>query len=200
MRPQTAGALIAMASVITGARTAACRIAARLGLVRFRRDETGATAVEFGLVAVPFVALMFAILETALVFFAGQTLETAVSNAARLIRTGQAQQQGFDANKFKEQICMQVMALFNCDADLVFDVRTYQTFDSINLSKPVDDNGNLLTNFTYQPGKGGEIVVVRAFYEWPVFVKLLGLNLTNMTNGTHLLAATSAFRNEPYPW
>ena len=189
-----------MTSVITGARIAACRIAARLGLRRFRRDETGATAVEFGLVAVPFVALMFAILETALVFFAGQTLETAVSNAARLIRTGQAQQQGFDANKFKEQICMQVMALFNCDADLVFDVRTYQTFDSINLSKPVDANGNLLTNFTYQPGKGGEIVVVRAFYEWPVFVKLLGLNLTNMTNGTHLLAATAAFRNEPFPW
>jgi Flp pilus assembly protein TadG len=174
--------------------------AARWRLKRFRRDENGATVVEFGLVALPFIVLMFAILETALVFFAGQTMETAVSNAARLIRTGQAQQQGFDADTFKSQICSQIMSLFNCTDGLKLDVRTHQTFDSINLNKPVDENGNLMTNFTYQPGKGGEIVVVRAFFEWPVFVKLLGLNLTNMANGTHLLAATAAFRNEPFPW
>ena len=55
---------------------------------RFRRDHSGATAVEFGLLALPFIAVMFAVLETALAFFAGATLETATANAARLIRTG----------------------------------------------------------------------------------------------------------------
>ena len=189
-----------MANVIAGVRELAGRAAERVGLARFRRDQTGATAVEFGLVAAPFLALMLAILETSIIFFAGQTLETAVSNAARLIRTGQAQQQGFDANKFKDQICMQVMALFDCNGELVFDVRTYQTFDSINLNKPVDANGNLKTDFVYQPGKGGEIVVVRAFVEWPTFSKLLGLNFSNLADGNHLLAATAAFRNEPFPW
>ena len=49
---------------------------------RFARQQDGAAAVEFALVAVPFLALMFAILETALVFFAGQTLEAAVTDAA----------------------------------------------------------------------------------------------------------------------
>ena len=64
---------------------------------RFARGDDGAAAVEFGMVAAPFLALMFAIMETALVFFAGQTLETAVADSARLIMTGQAQSQSFDA-------------------------------------------------------------------------------------------------------
>jgi Flp pilus assembly protein TadG len=51
---------------------------------RFVRQQDGSAAVEFGMVALPFLGLTFAILETALVFFAGQTLETAVTDSARL--------------------------------------------------------------------------------------------------------------------
>jgi Flp pilus assembly protein TadG len=166
----------------------------------FRRDERGATAVEFGLIALPFIALMFAIIETALVFFAGQAMENAVANTARLVRTGQAQEQGLSASQFKQRICDQIMALFNCEGGLYVDVDTFTTFDSINLAKPVDDDGNLKTDFKFEPGHGGDIVVIRAFYEWPVLIRLLGLNLSNMSNGTHLLSATAAFRNEPFPW
>ena len=63
---------------------------------RLLRRQDGAVAVEFGLVAAPFLLLVFAIMETAIVFFAGQTLETAVADSARLILTGQAQTSGFD--------------------------------------------------------------------------------------------------------
>src|SRR6187551_2094422 len=68
---------------------------------RFARRDDGAAAVEFGMVAAPFLALMFAIMETALVFFASQTLETAVADSARLIMTGQAQQGSFTQAQFK---------------------------------------------------------------------------------------------------
>lgn len=175
---------------------------ARLSPQRFRRDEKGATVVEFGLLALPFFALIFAILQVGLVFFAGQTLDTAVANAARLIRTGQAQQQAFNLSTFKSQICSQVSALFtSCTTKLQLDVRTFATFDKVDLTMPVDQDGKLKTDqFTYSPGHGGEIVVVRAFYEWPTFSKLLGFNLSNLSNGNHLLAATAAFRNEPFPW
>ncbi|HEY1312044.1 MAG TPA: TadE/TadG family type IV pilus assembly protein, partial [Pseudolabrys sp.] len=54
---------------------------------RFARRQDGSAAIEFAFIAAPFIALTFAILETALVFFAGQTLETAVSEAGRLIMT-----------------------------------------------------------------------------------------------------------------
>jgi Flp pilus assembly protein TadG len=167
---------------------------------RFRRDEKGATAVEFGLIALPFIALLFAIIETALVFFAGQALETSVANSARLIRTGQAQQQGLSASDFKETICAQVMALFDCADKLLVDVQTFNSFGQIDLTPPLDANGNLEQNFEYKPGGGGQIVVVRAFYEWPVLIKMLGLDLSNMSNGTHLMQAAAAFRNEPFPW
>jgi len=167
---------------------------------RFRNDAGGATAVEFAIVGLPFTALMFAIIETGLLFFAGQTLETAVADSARLIRTGQAQKQNYNAATFKADICDRVSVMFTC-ANLKLDVRTSATFDSIDLAKPVDDEGKLKDdNFTYVAGKGGDIVVVRAFYEWPTFVHMLGIDYSNLANGKHLLSATSAFKNEPFPW
>jgi Flp pilus assembly protein TadG len=171
----------------------------RLG-ARWLGDERGAAAVEFGLLALPFIALTLAILETALVYFAGQSLETAVYNSARLIRTGQAQQQGMSATTFKQTICNQVGVMFDCANSLWLDVETYPTFAAITLTPPVQ-NGSLATgSFKFNMGSGGNIVVVSAYYEWPTFSKLLGLNYSNLSDGNHLLAATAAFRNEPFPW
>lgn len=164
----------------------------------FRRDEDGATAVEFALVAAPFFALVFAILETALIFFAGQVMETAVSDSARLIRTGQAQNQNFDGAAFKQEVCSRILGLFNCESGLMLDVRTYQSFNDVNFDKPIDENGNLVPNFTYQPGVGGDIVVVRAFYEWPTIIPTLGVDLADLANGKRLMSAAVTFRNEPF--
>jgi Flp pilus assembly protein TadG len=172
----------------------------RLPLVRrFVRQQEGAAAVEFALVAAPFLALVFAIMETAVVFFAGQALETAAADSARLIMTGQAQTSGYDQNKFKQQVCARIYGLFNCNAGLYVDVKKFTSFSSINTSKPIDSNGNLQSgSFGYQPGGPGDIVVVRLMYQWPVYVSLLGLNLSDMSGGKRLLVSTIAFRNEPY--
>src|SRR5215475_1812126 len=93
---------------------------------RLIRREDGAVAVEFGLVAAPFLALLFAILETALVFFAGQTLETVASDSARLIMTGQAQNQGMTSGQFSTAVCNKVVAMFNC-ANMMIDVQSCST-------------------------------------------------------------------------
>jgi Flp pilus assembly protein TadG len=166
---------------------------------RLLQQQDGAAAIEFGLVAAPFLALVFAIIETAVVFFAGQALETAAADSARLIMTGQAQTQGFDQAKYKEAVCGKIYGLFNCIGGLYVDVQKYTNFASINTSLPVDANGNLKTSsFGYQPGGPGDIVVVRLMYQWPVYVSLLGLNLSDMSGGKRLLLTTVAFRNEPY--
>jgi Flp pilus assembly protein TadG len=167
---------------------------------RFRRDQQGATAVEFALIALPFFALLFAILETAMIFLVGQALETATEDSARLIRTGQAQQSGFDVDDFRKSICDQIAVLFNCPSKLILDVRTAADFASVDLSTPVfagelDDD-----DFEYDDGSGEEIVVVRAFYEWPTVTQFLGEGFTKLANGNHLLTAAAAFRNEPFPW
>jgi Flp pilus assembly protein TadG len=167
-------------------------------LRRFARRKDGAAAVEFSLVILPFMALLFAIIETAIVFFAGQTLETAVADSARLILTGQAQSGNFDQAAFKQQVCARIYGLFDCAGGISVDVRTYNNFASVNLAPPVDANGNLTNNFVYQPGSACDIVVVRLFYQWPIYMQLMGLTLANMSGQTRLLTATAAFRNEPF--
>src|SRR5437016_14496034 len=93
--------------------------------MRLARREDGAAAVGLRLVAAPFLALTFAIMETAIVFFASQTLETAVADSARLIMTGQAQTQGLTQSSFKDAVCARVFAVFNCQGGILVDVRTY---------------------------------------------------------------------------
>ncbi len=40
--------------------------------------------------------------------------------------------------------------------------------------------------------------MLRLYYQYPVFVNLLGFNLSNLNGGLDLLAATAVFKNEPY--
>ena len=77
-------------------------------------------------------------------------------------------------------------------------MKTFSSFANVTMNNPVDGQGNLQNNFTYQPGGPGDIVVVRLFYQCPVYVSLLGFNLANLNGGKRLLVATAAFRNEPY--
>jgi Flp pilus assembly protein TadG len=167
---------------------------------RFTRGEDGAATVEFGIVALPFFALMFAIIETAMIFFASQTLEAAVADSARLIMTGQAQAQSFSQTDFKNAVCAKIYGLFDCANGMQIDVKTYSSFSSISMAKPIDANGNLQTsNFGYTPGNACEIVVVRLMYQWPVYVSLLGLDkLADLGGNKKLIMATAAFRNEPF--
>src|SRR5882757_1280271 len=110
---------------------------------RFAKGEDGIAAVEFALVAAPFLALLFAIMETSLVFFAGQSLETAVADSARLIMTGQAQSQKFDASAFKDAVCSRIYALFDCQSGLSVDVQAFSSFSAVTNTSPVKDG-----NFT----------------------------------------------------
>jgi Flp pilus assembly protein TadG len=164
-------------------------------LGRLLRQQDGAAAVEFGLVAAPFLALLFAIMETALIFFAGQTLETAVADSARLIMTGQAQSQGLTQATFKNAVCAKIYGLFDCANGLYVDVRTYTSFSGASAPpSPLDANGNFVPT-QFNPGGPSDIVVVRLFYQWPVYVSLLD---KMGSSGKRLLVATAAFRNEPY--
>lgn len=162
----------------------------------FRRDESGATAVEFALVAAPFFALLFAIIEIALIFFAQQVMDTGISQAARLIRTGQSQ--SMDVAQFKSEVCKRITTMFDCEGGLKLDVQTYENFASVNVGAPVEDGKLKDDQFQFKQGKGGSIVVVRAFYEWPTIVPGLGSKMANLANGKRLLSSAIAFRNEPF--
>lgn len=161
----------------------------------FGSDQSGVTAIEFALIAPPFFALLLALFEVGLVFFSGSVLENAVNDAARLIRTGQAQAGNFSKGAFKTAICNK-LAMFDC-ARLVVDVETFQNFSSVGLPSPLDASGNLKNNFPFNMGVGGDVILVRVFYEWKLIAPTLTL-MTNMGTGNRLLSTAQVFRNEPF--
>lgn len=167
-------------------------------LRRFRRNRRGSAAVEFALVAPVFFALLFAIIETAIVFFAGQVLETVTQDSARMIMTGQAQNAGYSQSQFKTYVCGKISVLFDCVNGVYVDVKSYPGFSSVSISDPIDAGKNFVPPNNYSPGGPGDIVVVRLFYQWPLFVTGLGYNISNLSGSKRLLSATAAFRNEPY--
>jgi Flp pilus assembly protein TadG len=176
-----------------------CRLLPARAARCFTRHQDGAAAVEFALVALPFLALTFAILETALVFFAGQTLESAASEAGRLVMTGQAQSAGYTKDQFKNQVCtFLVGGLFDCSNGVYVDVKTYASFGAVNAAPPLNNGQFDTTKMNYTPGGPGCIVVVSLYYQWRIYVSLLGDNLSNQNGGNRLLVATSVFRNEPF--
>ncbi|NVN87626.1 MAG: pilus assembly protein [Rhodopseudomonas sp.] len=165
---------------------------------RFSRNRGASAAVEFALVAPIFFGLLFAIIETALMFFASQVLETAVQDSARLILTGQAQGAAFSKDQFKTQVCNRINALFDCAGGIYVDVQSYPAFTNVTIADPVDASKNFVDNTKYLPGAAGDIVVVRVFYQWPLLVTGLGYNISNLSGSKRLLSATAAFRNEPF--
>ncbi|MEH2510847.1 Flp pilus assembly protein TadG [Nitrobacteraceae bacterium AZCC 1564] len=173
---------------------------------RFRRSQSGSAAIEFAMVAAPFFLMLLAIFEFALMFFAGQVLETATQDAARLIFTNQAQAQGFKADDFKKAVCGKVALLFDCQNSLEVDVGVFSQFSAIPndaLAAPIDSSKHLKTNLSYSNPAPGSTVIVRAFYKWPIFLSIGGFSLANLAGGNNdsdrfnLLTAVAAFRVEP---
>jgi Flp pilus assembly protein TadG len=171
-------------------------------LRKFRRNRRGSAAVEFAMIATPFFALLFAIIETSLVFFAGQVLETGLQDSARLLYTHQAQDQGMTQAQFKQDLCNRVSVLLTCSV-IDVDVKFYAAGSAITITDPISGGNYDPSGFTYQTPPAGSTatVVARAFYQWPLIVTGLGYNIANIgrntSNSKRLLAATAAFRVEP---
>jgi Flp pilus assembly protein TadG len=168
--------------------------------LRLAGSQSGAAAVEFGLVAVPFIALLVALFQTALIFLASRELDQATAQASRYIMTGQAQNASMTQAQFTNWVCGYLSALFNCN-NVMVNVQTYGSFSSAVTSAPTltyNAQGAVTNTWTYTPGGAGDIVVVQVMYQWPVVLAPLGFNLGNLGNGDRLLMSTAAFKNEPY--
>ena len=172
----------------------------RFRLRAFVRGEDGAAAVEMGLVALPFFALLFGIVELGLIFLVSSSLENATAQAARTIRTGEFQGGGTTtAGAFKTAICNNFGWLqSDCAANLAVDVRTFATFSSVTAPQPVSNKVFNQAALTFTPGGPGDIVVVRVYYQWPLIAPLMSQALETVNGGRNLITTTATFRNEPY--
>lgn len=169
-------------------------------LSRWRADSRGATAVEFAMVALPFLMMLFGIIGVGLYFFTVFTMENAVEQASRLLRTGQAQQAGYTAAQFKSKVCEFVPGFVDCSSKLRVNVLSYPdtTIPVNTLPRCLSEAGDLSGATTFDPGAASSVVLVWVCYEWELANKIPFLRLGDMANGSALIQATTVFRSEPY--
>ena len=168
---------------------------------RFRKNDDGATAIEFAMVAGPFFLLLFAIIETCLYFFAGQYFESGIDEVTRKIRTGQLQNMTSE-DDFRNEICNELVAMFDCQNKnkMLIRVVTADEFDDIPEPPEPDDDGNYDDGeFTYETPGPLEIVEVRAVYLWPVYTNYSApLAEDSMGGSKAIMTATAVVRTEPF--
>jgi Flp pilus assembly protein TadG len=169
---------------------------------RFACAERGATAVEFGLICLPILAMIFGLIELAMVFLVATTLDQATQAAARQIRTGEFQTGAANTRAdLKALVCQRMTWLQSkCNADLWLDVRTYSDFATLAATPPINGSAFDPQTTCFSTGQPTDIVLVRAYFEWNLITPLLSTALQNMGGGSgkRLISSTTAFRNEPY--
>lgn len=185
----------------------------RSSIARFMRARRGATAVEFAIIALPFFSLIFGIIELGMFYMVSTTLENATANAARRIRTGEKTlQTGLTTAAFKNNICANLGWLqADCTANLDVDVRVYNSFGATNgVADPITSTTTTVagktttttamdpTKETFCTGNPGQIVLVRAYYQWKLLTPGISQAMQRLSGGKTLITATTVFINEPY--
>jgi len=178
-------------------------------LQRWRRDDAGVTSIEFAIVALPFLMLLFGLMSVCVYYFTNFTLENAAWQAARAIRTGQMQQSqgGYagavtsdDRKKlFKKALCAYAPMLADCESKVVVIVQSNTSFGGI--SKPSCATNGVLTNdalAAFDPGSASAVVLVTVCYPWSAGGTLPFFKMGNLQGGALLMQATVALRTEPY--
>jgi Flp pilus assembly protein TadG len=171
----------------------------RLRQRRRRNSREGSAAIEFAFVAIPFFLMIFSILELGIVFVLDSTIENAAIDTSRLIRTGQAQTKGLNQASFKSEFCSRMVVFENdCAARTTVDVRVIPQFNVNNVPDPISDDAIDPSKTTYDGGKAGDLVLVRIWYEHPLFTPFLSQSVSRIGPGKVLLGSATAFRNEPF--
>lgn len=167
---------------------------------RWKRDEHGTTAVEFALIALPFLLTLLAIFEFGSEFVFQTALDEATTDASRQIRTGALQSTGTASqSSMAAAICSNLkFASAGCTGKLSIDVRVFQSFSAVSTPNPFSSGTLDPTQLTFQLGGPGNIVLVTTYYQWTVLVPGLSQFMAPLNNGQVVLKSTVAFRNEPY--
>ncbi len=160
--------------------------------------EDGTTAIEFSFIAVPFIMMAVGILEVSLMFAGGNLLEGAVADAARLVKTGQIQQNGGDESTFRAALCESAPVLINCnDVEIeVIPVGSGSFFDVAALGAQFETDGSFQSR-GFNAGGVNDVMLIRAVYEYPIITPLIGQIMTG-GEGTMRMMSTIVFQTEPY--
>ncbi|MDP6389516.1 MAG: pilus assembly protein [Alphaproteobacteria bacterium] len=179
---------------------------------RFTRDEGGAAALEYAMVAPVFILALVGMMELGLMTFANVLLEGGLREASRYGATGFALPDGTSRADRIRQIVIENGAGLVVDEHVTITALIYPSFESIGQAEPFQDandndsydEGETYTdvngNGQWDPDMGlegaggaGDIVVYRVDYPWSPITNLFGGMIGDINLSTSLV-----IRNEPF--
>lgn len=166
----------------------------RKRLLGVSRDESGATAVEFTLIAPVFLYLLMGIIEVSMLFYTSTMVDSAMYDAARLIRTGQVQTSGDALEEFQTSVCNSLANIYNC-GDLSIDVRNFSTFSTISFTIEEGDDGDPV--YEFDAGGAEDIILARVIYNFQFITPFIGTFFGDDGSGVSY-TTTAIFQTEPY--
>jgi Flp pilus assembly protein TadG len=168
-----------------------------------RGDQRGSAALEFALVALPFIAFLLFLLEIGYDFFAQVALDYGLQTAARRIQIGNAQDAD-TASQFKASyLCPALAHLLPCSS-ITVNVMPIKTdyFTMAPATFPTNASGKLDTSgFTYCPGMPNQLMLVQAVYTSPSLIVTVLPTMAMATAGglARATLSSTAFINENFP-
>ena len=180
------------------------------GLSNFHRDERGATAVEFAIVASALILSILFVMTVGLYLYLNQALDYATSKAARQIMIGAAQTAAVPQGAFAATyVCPYLPAAIPC-ANVLVNIQSateaaqpggYYVFVNSNQSGLIVPTLST-TAMNYSLGAQGSYEYLQVLFPLtflPGFAtNILSHGVTYNGSPAILIVSTAAFRNEQY--
>ncbi|MFA5901932.1 MAG: TadE/TadG family type IV pilus assembly protein [Hyphomicrobium sp.] len=181
--------------------------------VRLTANEDGAAAIEFAMIALPFLLFILGVIGYGLYFFTNSSLEYGVETAARKIRTGEINSAGaarednqMTVGEFRKLVCDSAGPAIDCSklnvivqhGDDWSEISPQACTDSKGaMSGATGQTGDILANYA---GAASSVVLVTLCYEWDLAANFSLVKLGSRPDGSGpaILQAAAAFKSEPY--
>lgn len=177
---------------------------------RLLSNDSGAAALEFAMVGLPFLLFVLAIMGYGLYFLNATFLEYGVEAAARKIRTGEITTAGANGvmtvDEFRTLACNSSKPVIDCSKMSVL-VQHGTDWSGIVPVACVDAKGDMTRStgsgtedLSKYAGKASEVVLVTLCYKWELAqsFSFLGLGSGENGSGPAIIQAAVAFKSEPY--
>lgn len=163
--------------------------------------DDGVTAIEFSMLAAPFIFTLVTIVELALMFTSASMIEASTYKASREIRVGAIQQATPNPEQqeqlFRQALCAEAVVLINCDSIIVEAVNIGAFTNHELYEAQFDDNGLLLSQ-GFDPGGVNDVILIRSFARYRFSTPLVGYLLGSGESGAMDFMSTVVLRTEPY--
>ena len=158
----------------------------------FRDDTRGASAIEFALVAPVLFYAILSVLEIGVMAMMSTSLDNAVIEASRRIRTGRSDAPS-SVSTFEDLVCGTMGgAAGDCRSRLVVSVQKYSSFAGAGTAATAPPAGQ------FDKGRQNDIILVKADYEWPLMTPFVATAYGRHEPMSVTLTSRFAFKNEPF--